>query len=1004
MKKFLLILGVVLIFAPAALMKATAPDQTSAVAGKRVLTLADYPSWKRITSTVMSDDGKWVSYTYSPNEGEDALTIKQFDGAASYTINAGSAGGGGRGGGRGGGGGGGAVQFSPDSKYAAYFVSPSAAGGRRGGGGAGRTGGAPGGGAQAPGAPGGGAAAGAQARRLEIMNLADGSKYAVPNASGVQFSKDSQWLAVKMNGTPGDTSRRGTDLILRKLADGTNVNIGNVYQYDFDDAGKLLAYSVDAAGKMGNGVYLTTLATGEIRVLDTATTEYDALTWRADSKDLMVLRGEKPAGKALKANTLVVWKDVAGAKTEWDLSKDSSAPAGFVLSEFTAPRWSQDGSKIFIGIREQQDASPTAGPAGGGGQAGPGPGGAGGGGGAAAGGAASDQANLDIWHWKDAELQSEQMLRIAQARRATFASVFHVASKKFVRLADDTIPTVSPTVDDQFAIGADANPYKLDFSEGQPSRADYYAINTATGARTLLAKRLFRTFGSSPDSQWFLYLDAGHVVAHNLVTGRNVTVDAATKSFLNTDDDHAAEKSIWGLAGWSKDGKSVLLYDKYDLWSLPLDGTKGTMLTAGAGVNEQVVLRLAGTLNRTEPESSDLYDPLTPADDAFQGPGRGGGAGNAAVDLSKPLALTAYGEWTKKSGYWQIPAGGGQPTRLIWADKSIGGAVKSKNGDRVLFAGQTFEEFPDYWMTNAAFASPKKLTDANPQIAQYAWGSKKLIDYTNSKGRKLQATLALPAGYEPGRKYPMLVYIYEIMSNTHHQFSMPTYDDRPHMSTYASDGYLVLQPDIVYDIGKPGTSAVDCVTAAVKKVIELGYADPAHIGLQGHSWGGYESSFIVTQTNMFAAVVTGAPLTNLTSMYGILYKQSGAWNGGILETQQGRMGANVTPWNAPAVYERESAVFQVAKIQTPFLIMQGTADGAVDWNQGLEYYTAARKAGKNVIFLSYQNEPHHLAIKANQIDFLTRMKQYFDHYLKGGPEMEWMKNGLPQTKKGAPIR
>jgi dipeptidyl aminopeptidase/acylaminoacyl peptidase len=415
------------------------------------------------------------------------------------------------------------------------------------------------------------------------------------------------------------------------------------------------------------------------------------------------------------------------------------------------------------------------------------------------------------------------------------------------------------------------------------------------------------------------------------------------------------------------------------------------------------VLRLAAALNASEP---DLYadEPMPAPDDQFQGGGRFGGAGNAAVDLSKPLALTAYGEWTKKSGYWQIPAGGGQPSPLIWADANIGGAQKSRSGDRVLFTQQTFTQPPDAWFSNAQFSAPRKLTDANPQISEYAWGSKKLIDYANSKGRKLQATLTLPAGYEPGKKYPMLVYIYEIMSNTHHQFSMPVYDDRPHMSAYASDGYLVLQPDIVYEIGRPGSSALDCVTAAVKKVIELGYADPAHIGLQGHSWGGYESSFIVTQTNMFAAVVTGAPLTNLTSMYNILYKQNGAWNGGILETSQGRMGANVTPWNAPALYESQSAIFSVAKIQTPFLIMQGTADGAVDWNQGLEYYTAARKAGKNVIFLSYPNEPHHLAIKANQIDFQTRMKQYFDHYLKGGPEMEWMKNGLPQTRKGAAIK
>ena len=250
----------------------------------------------------------------------------------------------------------------------------------------------------------------------------------------------------------------------------------------------------------------------------------------------------------------------------------------------------------------------------------------------------------------------------------------------------------------------------------------------------------------------------------------------------------------------------------------------------------------------------------------------------------------------------------------------------------------------------------------------------------------------------------MLVYIYETLSNTHHQFSMPVYDDRPHMSAYASDGYLVLEPDIVYEIGHPGSSALDCVTAAVKKVIDLGYADPKHIGLQGHSWGGYESSYIVTQTNMFAAVVTGAPLTNLISMYGEIYKQSGAWNGGILETSQGRMGANVTPWNAKELYESESPVFSVTKIQTPFMILQGTADGAVDWDQGLEFYNAARRNGKQVIFLSYPDEPHHLAKPENQKDFQVRMKQFFDHYLKGTPQPEWMANGLPQVRKGEPIR
>ena len=211
------------------------------------------------------------------------------------------------------------------------------------------------------------------------------------------------------------------------------------------------------------------------------------------------------------------------------------------------------------------------------------------------------------------------------------------------------------------------------------------------------------------------------------------------------------------------------------------------------------------------------------------------------------------------------------------------------------------------------------------------------------RGNKLQGTLTLPANYEPGKKYPMLVYFYEKMSNTHHQFSMPVYDDRPHMSTYASDGYLVLQPDVVYTIGKPGTSALDDVTSAVKKVIELGYADPTRIGLQGHSWGGYQSSFIVTQTDMFAAAVTGAPPTNLVSFYNKLYKQTGTVQQGIMEWARCAW-ARRTPWNAQALYESQSPVHHVQKIKTPFLILHGTADGAVDWLRGSS--TSTRRAAR----------------------------------------------------------
>ncbi len=942
----------------------TAPD------GKKILTLADYGPWKRITSAAVSDNGAWMTYMYTPNDGDDTLFVRALDHEQLYTVPTGTAAAGGRGGrgGFGGGEGGGGVQFSDNSQWVAYFVNPpgAAANGRGRGAGSGGRSGRGGRGAGTP-EPGAGAATGGAVRHLELLNLATGDKYDVPGASGFQFASGSQWLAVKMNGAPGDTSHRGTDLLLRRLTTGVTQNIGNVDQYDFDDAGNLLAYTVDATDRLGNGAYVVNLATGETRALDSKPMEYAGLVWRDSSSSLAVLRGETPKDKQQRENALLAWPDAGAAGTtavEWDPGHDAAFPKGYVLSEFSTPRWSPDGARLFIGIKEQQDTLPKP---------------------------EGPQANLDVWHWNDVELQSQQMLQINQLRRATLAGAFIVANNRFVQLADSTMKTVTPTIDGQWAIGRDATPYEYDYSEGAPSRADYYRVNTGTGERRLIAKHLLRTMGTSPDSKWFLYQDGAHVKAYELATGKTVTVDAATgKSFINTDYDQAAEKPIWGVAGWSKDGRAVLLYDKYDVWSLPLDGARGRDLSAGAGAAQQVQLRLA----------------------RLSGGGRGGrggggfafGGGSAeTVDLSQPQVLTGYGEWTKKSGYWQLPAGGGTPRPLVYTDKMIGEAQKAKDADRVIFTEQTFGEFPDYWVSDAKFSAPRKVTDANPQIAEYAWGSRVLVNYTNSKGKKLQGTLTLPADYQPGKKYPMLVYIYEILSNTHHQFSMPVYDDRPHMSEYASDGYLVFEPDIVYEIGKPGSSALDCVTAGVKKVIALGYADPGYIGLQGHSWGGYESSFILTQTNLFKAVVTGAPLTDLISMYDELYKQSGQWNGGILETSQGRMGANVTPWNATKLYESESPVFNVTRIQTPFMILQGTADGAVDWDQGLEFYNAARRNGKNVIWLSYPDEPHHLAKTPNQKDFQIRMKQFFDHYLKGAPEPDWMKNGVPQVNKGEAI-
>lgn len=902
-----------MVSAPAVRANAQEAATKASTNGRKVLTLGDYGRWNRITSTALSPDGEWFAYALAPNDGDATLYVKQLDGNTSYSQKRGTG-----------------AAFSDDSKWAVYFVGAEQGGGR-----GGRSGGAAGGGG------------GAAGRMLYLLNLTNGAKDSIPGVSSFRFAEGSGFLAVKKPKPAGQNTHEGTDLILRDLRAGTSLNLGNVDEFAFNDPGTRLAYAVDAANRLGNGVFLMDLTKGSLTPLDTRPLEYNQLVWDEAGRSLAVLRGEKPKGSMHRVNTLMVVSNIGTPRQsviELDPVKEKVLPAEMVISDLGSVGISKDGTRVYFGLKPQDIEPPKN---------------------------DSARANVDVWHWKDEDVQSVQQVRAEQNRRFTYAATFHLPTRKFLRLADDEMRTVTYTNDGRWGIGRLDKPYRGEIAWGG-SRADYYRIDLNTGERTPIVRALSRSMGASPDGKWYLYLKDQQVWAHQLATGtvRNLT-ELSGVDFVDKHDDHPYELPTYGVAGWSKDGKSVLLNHEFDIWSLPLEGGKAVNLTAGVGAAEQIRFRYA----RLDPEEE-------------------------FIDTSKPLLLSAFGEWTKKSGYYELRPGA-KPQPLIYADASIGQLDKADKADRIVYTRQTFVEFPDFWTSNTAFANPKRVTEANPQQSEYEWSpGRVLIDYVDARGNKLQATLALPANYEPGKRYPMLVYFYEIMSNQHHRYSMPTYDDRPHMSTYASDGYLVLQPDVVYTIGKPGTSAVDDVTSAVKKVIELGYADPKRIGLQGHSWGGYQSSYIITQTDMFAATVTGAPPTNLVSFYNELYKSTGTVQQGIMEVGQVRMGRDATPWTAHELYESQSPIHQAQNIKTPFLILHGTADGAVDWHQGLEYYNTARRLGKQVIFLSYPDEPHHLARRENQKDFQVRMKQFFDHYLKGTPAPKWMTDGVPFLQKG----
>ncbi len=906
MKKSLLRIGIVLFII----------SSNFAYAQQKVLTVDDYPLWSRIVGTEISANGDWMAYALRPNGGDDTLYVQSMDKKNIYEIpNANGA------------------EFSKDGNWVSYVISLDKETQKK----------------------------LSKAKKpihktAELLNLQTGEKVKVERAEKHGFSNNSSfWIVHRKKPDDDDSKHKGSDLVIRNLNTNSVTNIGNVSEFALNKRASLLAYLVDANDKVGNGIYTFNLKSAIIKVIDTDTTTYEGLSWddayasksswATKGNSIAVLKGAKPEKDEHRVNTLLVVVDIENTAKIIEVKPDQ-APDDLIISEDRAIKWTDNGATLLIGLREQEKSVKLS---------------------------KDTVANVDVWHWKDPRIQSVQMRQYNRDARFTYVASYNLKSRKLTRLTDDDMRNLNVSGNNSFMLGEDETPYMNDVNWGV-NPTDLYRVNLVNGKRTLFAKEINRKLGYSPDGRYFLYQKVEGELASMLVYDleKGDEIDLTKNSpvrFSNEEHIYPHENPPFGVAGWTKDGKSVIVNHKYDLWMLALDGSKAINITKGDGERNNIIFRVQNL----------------DSDEKF-------------IDAKKPILLSSFGELTKKSGFYSLKIGD-NPKKLLFEDARLGRPMKAENADRVILTKETFVEFPNYYSTTTSFKNLKQVTDANPQQAEYAWGSRKLIEFKNGKGRTVQGTLALPANYQPGKRYPTVIYFYEKMSDRHHQYSMPTYDDRPHMSTYASNGYMVFMPDVYLEEGYAGTTSLDGITSAANALIEQGYSDPENIGLQGHSWGGYQTSFILTQTNMFKTIVIGAPPTNLESFYNNIYGSTGTNHHGIMEIGQVRMGRGVTPWSNPEDYKRESPMVHVPNIETPFLILHGTDDGAVDWSQGLELYNAARRLGKEVILLSYPGEGHHLSNEANQIDFQIRMKQYFDAHLKGAEAPDWMINGVPQLEK-----
>jgi dipeptidyl aminopeptidase/acylaminoacyl peptidase len=869
-------------------------------AQKKSLQIGDYGRFRSVTAE-LSEKGSVIAFVYSTPRNNDTLYIRNMVSGRTDTVpNANR------------------PELSDDERWASYRINPSFKA--------------------------------AEKLREEkkpvtwkagLINLTTGIKTEIDDASSTSFPKGSGWFAVQKNKSDAGAKSNGRDLLLTDLKTGMVQRIGNVSAYSFNKPGTFLAYTVEAPDSAGNGILIMDLSTGSARPLDTEKAVYSQLTWNEEGTALAVLKGTTPAGKLLRANSMLIFTSLAKepVKFLYNPATDTTFPRGFVLSESGRVTFSEDLNRFFFGIKRQEPKTEKK------------PG-------------SLPVANVDIWHWNDERIQSVQMKQAARDAAFTYLSAVSRDDKRFVRIADSTMKNAEVTRDGRWAVGSDNTPYLSDWKE---SRSDYYRVNSSTGERTLIVKEHKSALGLSPDSRFFLLWKEGHIHAYNLAAGTMANLTAATAvSFVNTEYDYPGEAPSYGVAGWSKDGKSLIVNGRYDLWLIPLDGKPGKNLTTGYGDSNETRLRYV----RTDTEER-------------------------FIDLSKPVLLSAYGQWTKKAGFSLLEKG--KLRTLVYEDRSFGSPVKAKQADKFLLTIESPVEFPDYYITDLLLSGRQQITRTNPFIGEYNWYSNVLIDYTNKDGVRLQGVLMVPETWKSGDKLPMLVDFYEKNSQNLNRWSRVTYRDTPMFPGYTSNGYLVLLPDIHFRTRTTHSDMLECIEAAVNKVNELGYVDMKRLGLHGHSFSGQGGNYIITHSDMFAAAVLGAGASNLVSDFNQLWKSSGTNQHRYNHYGQGRFGTN--PYDDYELYVDQSAVYNARKMNTPLLMLHGVEDGSVEWLQAIEFYNALRFNGKNAILLSYPGEDHHLAKHENQVDFMTRMEQFYDHYLRGKPAPEWMVKGVPFLKK-----
>lgn len=903
-------------------------------------------SWNTIKQTSLSNDGQWVAYHISPEEGDGMLMLHDQSGSLVASFDRGTR-----------------PSFTDDNKYLIFSITPHQDSIKN------------------------------QKRRkvkkddqtkdtLAIYQLANATVEKIPDVKSFQIEdKWADWIVYHMepvvpekDTVAKDTSAvggiketeeakskekkpkkegkdNGSTLVIRSLKDTSRLLVPFVTKYTLaEEKPALLLHSTGDDESFAAGVYYYR---GEelLKLIESANKcQSLVLNEQGDGAALMLQADTTKSKDA--PHTLFFWQPDADTLKVLADTLSTFIPEGWKLAVEAKPVFSSDGSKLFFGIQPSLPKQDTM---------------------------LLDEeiARVEVWHWQDEMLHTQQTVRKEEESKRSYDICYDISKKTFTSLNDLELQeiTYGDERDANVVIIYDERPYLKNISwEGFPAGRDVYLLDVQTGNKTLIGENIRGTtrlspkanyvyWYAKPDSLWMIY-DISTDITHALKVDKGPV-------FYDEEFDMPDHPSSYGMMGWSVNDQDVLLYDRYDIWKFDPSGS-ALPIRLTDGREQKLVYRYI----QLDPEERSI--PL--------------GSGK--------LLLYIFHEESKQSGYAYLDPSSSKLEQVVIEKKNYSRSpIKARDAAVLLFTQEDFNTFPDWYLTKDNFKSSFRISNANPQQKQYLWGTVEPYQWTSLDGVQLDGLLYKPEGFDPKKKYPMIVNFYEKSSDGLYRHRVPS----PGRSTinypfYTSRGYVLFIPDIPYRDGYPGESAYNAVVPGVTSLINQGFIDRDRVGVQGHSWGGYQIAYLLTRTNIFKCAESGAPVVNMTSAYGGIRWETGLSRMFQYERTQSRIGG--TLWEYPLRYIENSPLFTMDKVETPVLIMHNDKDGHVPWYQGIEYFVALRRLGKPAWMLNYNDEPHWPLRLENRKDFNIRLQQFFDHYLKDEPMPMWMKRGVPAMEKG----